>query len=345
MSKLIKNIAISLGSVISILGISYFCYDYTRPYNIYKRAIAKTDKQNIFHIKNKLISEGDLDELFSQEVEYKVNKSKKVIEVFKTAEDNETKQEILIVDDKLYIKNGNEYSDILDSTYMKEITNGLKIKGNDIYDEFNSKLQNSIDKDSISVKKDVKKINNEDVSLKMINLNIDDKKAKKIISKYIEEDYLSNLNNLVDETIDSQVEVAKKSNITYISDEEIANLKEELTKALKENLENKLSSMKYSDIQIKIGVDKHGYIRYSEENYTVSIDGKNNNIKNVTNYIAFGKKVGVTDPKTIKVKEIDKLIEKSKSNQKEEYKEYALENADKEVTLSDFEEDKKNNEK
>lgn len=322
MNTKIKKMLYSVGVTFLVLGISIGLYSYNKPFNVYQRALEKTSKQTKINIKSNLASSGKLEELSSQSVEYAIDKENKIIEVSKKEKDK-TKTNLYINKDKLYVKDGDYYVDILNSDYIDKLTSNLTVEGTDIYDAYQSNISKSIDKNSIKVKKGTKTINNQKVKLKLLEITIDKDKAKKIISEYIKKEYLSNLENVVSETIESEVELAKSNNITY-SDEEIETLKEKLLETLTSKLEEKLKSMKYSNIEIIIGVDKNGLIRYREEKYNITIDKKNNSIKNTTKYIAFGDDVKITNPKSIKVKKYEDIVTEHANEMKEELKENSL---------------------
>lgn len=339
MNKKIRNVILGISSAIIILGTSLYIYDCTRPYNIYEKAITKTENENIKHIKNKLISNGEIEELSSQSIDYMVDNTKKIIEIKKNILGKDETSEMLIVDNKLYSKDGEEYINIIDSDYLEEVTSNIKIEGNTTYDNYRDLLMDSVESKDIVMTKETKKVDNKDVALKVFSLTIDKEKAKNIISTYIEKDYIENLDVLVNETINSQIEISKATNVEY-TEEEIQELNTQLKIALETSLKEKLNTIEYSDIKILVGVDSSGYVRYREESYDISIDGKGNTITNITEYIAFGSTVEITNPDNIKIKTVEEMVQKQTEEKKKTLKEYALDNPDKEVSVAAAETEK-----
>lgn len=344
MNKTIKRILLGMGSLVMIFGISYGIYQYNKPTNLYERAVNKTEKQNKSHIKNTLISTGDLEELTSQSIDYLIDKKDKVIQVKKTIEGSNETSELLLVKDKVYVKTDDYYVDFANSEYLNSITDNLLVEGNSSYDEFQKALYKNVNKDTMRVEKEVKKIDGKDTKLKVLYLTIEKEKSKEIISSYIEKEYLSDLDLIVNETVKSQVEMSKSADIKF-SEEDINKLKTELRTLLEKRLKEKISTIQYSDISIKLGVDSSGLIRYKEENYTLSIEGKENSIQSTTEYLDFGSSVEVTDPTKVTIKSLDEAMNEKKEEKKEEYKDYALENPDKNVSLSDVDKEKKEDSK
>lgn len=344
-NKKIKNICMGIGIVLFVFIGSCTIYSYTRPFNIYQRAVTKTMKENKTHIKNELISSGEIDELKSQQIEYSIDKKNQFVEI-KGDSIGEDCTEMLISKDKLYLKYGDDYVNIMDSDYINSLTNkltsSLNLDGDNIYDDYQQELINSIDKKNITKERVIQNINNKDMPLTMLTLTIDKDKAKDLIHSYIEKNFSKNMDQLVDETIAAQVSLTKASNITYTSDD-IKTLKNIMLDNLKKSLQEKLNTIEYSDMKMLIGVDSIGYIRYREEEYELSIDNKKNSIKNTTEYLDFGKNVNLTNLDSVKVLSVEEFLANKKETQKEELKNFALKNPNKEISIENATQDKMEN--
>lgn len=343
--KHLNKILIGLGACIVLVGVSYFAYDYTKPFNVYERAFAKTNKENKVNIQNTLITSGEIEELNSQAIEYSVDRDKKIIEMKKNNGNDDSKTEILIDDKTLYLKiEDGKYVNIVDSDYLNEFTNNIKIEGNNIYDTFQEKIRDSFDKENIQENTIDKKIGDKDYKLKELTLVVPKEKAKDIILSYIKEDFYENSDKLIDETIKVQEQSYAKDG-KQLSDEDKQKLKEQMSKIFATNLEDKLKNIEYSDITIKVGIDKSGYIRYREESYDVIMDNKSNTLRNITEYVSFGNDVTLTNPKEIELMDYEEYVNKKKQENKEEIKKYALENPDEDINLTKIKEENSNTNK
>lgn len=237
--------------------------------------------------------------------------------------------ELLVVDKLLYLKDGDNYIEITDSNYLDTFTNNMKIEGNEIYNVFQEKIRNSFDKKNIKKENIVKTIDDIEYNLIEYTLVVPKEEAKDIISSYIKDDFEKNLKQLVSETIDTQ----EKTNENKMSEEDKVKLKEEMESLLNINLEEKIKNMEFSDISIKVDVDKSGYIRYRNESYSINIEGKTNQLENITEYLSFGKDVKITNPNDIKIKDLDLYLNEQKEKEKKQVKSFILENPDKEINL------------
>lgn len=327
-------ILILISLIMCIIGLSYFIYNFNKPFNIYERAYSQTIKENKIFIKNTLITSGDIEELNSQSIEYSVDKNKKIIDIIKNNGKDNEKSQLLIEDKKLYLKTEDEkYVNITNSSYLDEFTNNMKIEGNNVYDEFQQQIRDSFDKNNILKEKINKRIGDIDYKLIELTLTVPKEKAKEIISSYIKKDFSENSQELVEETILAQ-EQSILSTGKSLSNEDKKKLENEMLNLLKTNLEKKIESMDYSDITIKVCVDTEGYIRYREESYDIIIGEKTNTLKNITEYVLFGNNVEITNPKKIDIIDFETYIKEQKEKHKEEIKDFALENPDEDLSIS-----------
>ena len=303
-------------------------YYINRPVNVYERGLKKTLAATKTSVQNTINTKGDINELNSQTFLCSTDKEKNLIEVTKV--DKNIQSQLLIVGDTLYLKDNEKYVNIADSNYLSKFTNNMNLEGNSIYDNFQEKIRESISKDNLEMKKENMTIGGKEYTLKMINLVVPKEKAQEIISAYVKDDFEKNADTLIDETIQTQETLSNKP----FSDEEKKSLTEKMKEQLMGNLKEKIDNMGYSDITIKVGIDNAGYVRYREENYTMALEGKNSIIQNVTEYVAFGKDVQITNPDTIEKEDLETYLEKQKEKQKENIKNNALENPNGEVDLS-----------
>lgn len=324
-----------------LLGINI--YNYMKPYNIYVRALEKTNNENIMYIKNKITSTGDINGLENQSLEYKINKKDNIMEIKKNLLGLEGSNDIYIHGEKIYLKYKDKYVNFVDSDFMNKIFSNLKVKGNTSYENYEKQIREKIDKNHITKETIVKNINDMDLELKLYTMTINKNDAKKIISSYIKESFNNNLDELIDETVSTQIELSKLSQKEYTEDE-ISLLKKELKNTLLTTLNNKIDNMDYSDIILKVGIDNNGYIKYREENYNLTIEGKINNIKNVTEYLDFGKNVVFEDINDSNIISKEEYLKQQTNEQKKEIKDYALQNPEEDISLSNVKENKiKNN--
>lgn len=324
----IINIIMFCIFVIAGTGAGSYIYYINQPVNVYERALKKTISENRTSIKNTVNTTGEIDGLTSQTILCSTDKEQKILEVSKA--DSDTQAQLLIVNNTLYLKDKEKYVNIADNNYIKTFTNNIKMAGNTDYDNFQEKIQESISKENLQLTKVTKKIGNIDVDLRMVDLVVPQKKAEKLISEYVKKDYEENAKKLVEETVAAQEKI---SNIKY-TEEETNKLKAKLNKKIEDNLKEKLDNMSYSDIKIKVGIDNKGYIRYKEEKYSITLEGKSSNIQNITEYIAFGKNVEITNPNTIEKESLEEYLNNQKEKQKTSVKDSALNDPDGNLDLS-----------
>lgn len=326
--RIITNITLFLAAVVLTTGVGSYIYYRNRPVNVYERGLKKTLEATRTSVQNTINTSGDINELNSQTFFCSTDKEKNILEVTKI--DKDIQSQVLVVGNELYLKDNSKYVNIADSDYLKKFTNNMKLEGNKIYDDFQEKIRESISKKNLEMKKEKVTIGNKDYVLRMIDLVVPKEKAEEIISAYVKDDFESNADTLIDETISTQQTL---SNATF-SEKEKQSLKDKMKEQLLGNLQEKLDNMKYSDITIRVGIDDDGYIRYREENYTMTLEGKNSTIQNITQYLAFGKDVQITNPDTIEKEDLETYLENQKEKQKNNIKNNALEHPNGEIDIT-----------
>lgn len=328
-----KNIItpICIFSIFLIVSISIYIYNYTKPYNLYVRALSQTTKEKQVLIQSTLNTKGELKELKSKSIKYSLDRDKKIIYLTKNEDDEET--ELLVYEKTLYLKiDENKFAKITDSSYLDKFTNDVKYDGDSTYDDFQKQIRDNIDKNNIKKEKIEKQIGETNYELTQLTLTVPKDMAKEIISNYLLKDFNENLESLVNETVDLQ-ETQLLETENPMTNEDKESLKEEMTKILTSNLEEKIKNMNFSDITIKIAIDKKGYIRYREEEYIMEIDGEKSNISNINEYICFGKNTSIIDPKGIEVIDYKDYLEEQKLLNQEKVLKYTVENPNEDIDI------------